>query len=76
MSETKTETWQDRVEREAVELDTKVTKLGEFLDRVEAGMQELDPVTRQLLVAQHGAMTAYLGILVVRMNTRVERVEA
>ena len=68
------ETWQDRLVREYTDLQDKVAKLGAFLDKVEDGTQKLDPVTRSLMVAQHGLMTAYIAILFVRMNARVVEV--
>lgn len=80
MSETTQETaqenpeaWRERLAVEYNELQEKVEKLGLFLDKVEAGTQELDPVTKALMVAQHGAMTAYLGLLFVRQTTRVHQ---
>jgi hypothetical protein len=66
--------WRERVEVEFKELGEKMQKLSAFLDKVESGAQKLDPVTHGLLISQHGAMTAYHGILFIRLNTAVQAV--
>lgn len=67
------ESWKDRLVVEFDELQAKIKKLGAFIDKAEAGQVDVDPLTRALLVAQHGAMTAYLGVLSVRINARVQQ---
>lgn len=64
--------WQVRLEQEYTDLSTRLDKLGAFLDRIEAGEVKVDPITRSLLIAQHGVMTGYKGILAVRINARIE----
>jgi len=69
------EPWVQRVVEEFEQLSDRVERLGDFLDRVEQGAVKLDPISRTLLVAQHGAMTAYQGILSIRLNTKVQPTE-
>jgi hypothetical protein len=68
--------WRERVEVEYRELTEKMCKLGAFLDKVEKGEEKIDPVTQGLLIAQHGAMSAYQAILFIRLSTMVQQVEA
>lgn len=66
------EAWRSRVEVEYEELSAKLDKLEVFLDEVEGGTKTVDPITRTLLISQHGIMTAYKGILAIRLNARVQ----
>lgn len=68
----KPEPWQERLGEEYTELSARLDKLGQFLDRIESGEVKVDPITRSLLIAQHGVMTGYKGILAVRINARIE----
>ena len=65
--------WRERLIPEFDDLQGKIDRLSAFLDLVESGAKDVDPVTKALLVAQHGAMTAYLGILSIRINARVQQ---
>lgn len=64
--------WQVRLEAEYNELSARLDKLGAFLDKIEGGEVKVDPITRSLLIAQHGVMTGYKGILAVRINAKIE----
>jgi hypothetical protein len=66
------ESWKQRLVVEFDELQVKLSKLSTFIDKIEADEVDVDPLTRALLVAQHGAMTSYLGILSIRINARVQ----
>lgn len=68
--------WRGRVEVEYKELTEKMGKLSDFLEKTEKGEVKLDPVSHALLIAQHGAMTAYQTILFIRLSTMVQQVEA
>lgn len=66
------EPWVQRLSEEYTELSARLDKLGQFLDRIESGEVKVDPITRSLLIAQHGVMTGYKGILAVRINAKIE----
>jgi hypothetical protein len=62
----------ERLVAEYEELAVRLDRLGVFLDKIEGGEVKVDPITRSLLIAQHGVMTGYKGILAVRINARIE----
>jgi len=66
------EPWVERLVAEYEELAVRLDRLGVFLDKIEGGEVKVDPITRSLLIAQHGVMTGYKGILAVRINARIE----
>ena len=60
-------TWKDRLAKEEKKLNKKVDKLAAFIedDGVFDALKESD---RDLLMAQHATMVAYLNILTIRMK--------
>jgi hypothetical protein len=64
------EAWQERLQEEYNELSDRLVKLSAFLTRQEAD-PTINEVSHALLVAQHGAMTAYQAILWTRISTTV-----
>ena len=61
-------TWQDRLVKEEKKLDLKVEALASFIEGEYGKFDELPESDRDLLMAQHAAMTTYLNILAVRMK--------
>ncbi len=55
------ETWQERLKQEAIDLDSKIEKLLDFItgDKID----ELDPANRALLNIQFEVMQAYAKVL-------------
>ncbi len=60
-------TWKDRLIKEEAKLDRKVDELTSFIEEDEY-FDTLKESDRDLLMAQHAAMTAYLNILAIRMK--------
>lgn len=69
-AEVKSEGWKERLKAEYADLSERIDKLSEFLTEQEQ-TQTIDQVTHALLIAQHGAMTAYQSILWIRLSTSV-----
>jgi hypothetical protein len=65
------EGWKDRLKQEYIELTERQEKLSLFLSMQEQ-KQTIDDVSHALLVAQHGAMTAYQAILWTRISTSIK----
>lgn len=58
----------DRIKAEKAELILKLGKLREFMEESRIFRDELDDVDRGLLYAQESTMTAYLNILMLRLD--------